>query len=343
LSRSTDIAALVAGLTNAPDDTAWRSAFRRGFHGLRSQLALHPAERRPAAVFEAAAQTARHVAERCLPLAIGLVMHLYPLCALRCVPLPWWSVAGMRRSRLLREIDTRKLILANAGSERRTGAHAPVTLTPCPGGLRVDGTYDYVSLADVADLVLFSAPLADSDRTIFCVAELAGPSVRVGPSRFGGSMRLSDTCSVSFQSHRVPPDHFLVVPHEAAHTCMAQYQRSWFQLLLGEAYLARIERLHRRWDLPREGERIASLNELSLLKSYALQLLDDVSRAGALESLSRVTAAIKLRISRHAQATASAIQTRDETAATELGYLQRQPTSDDRILESLRVCAASHS
>jgi hypothetical protein len=343
LSPSTDIAELVACLADAPDDIAWRGAFRHGFGRLRSQLPLHPAERRPAAVFEAATQTARRVAERCLPLAIGLVMHLYPLCALRCVPLPWWSAAGMRRSRLLRDIDTRMLILANAGSERRTGAHAPVTLTASPEGLRVDGTYDYVSLADVADLVLFSAPLAGSDQAIFCVAELAGPSVRVGPSRFSGSMKLSDTCPVHFENHLVPPDHFLVVPHEAAHKCMTQYQRSWFQLLLGEAYLARIEGLHRRWDLPRNGERTASLNELSLLKSYALHLLDDVSRPGAVESLSRVTAAIKLRISRHAQATAAAIQARDETAATELGYLQRQPTSDDRILESLRVCAASHS
>lgn len=216
-------------------------------------------------------------------------------------------------------------------------------LTPTPEGLRIDGTYDYVSLADVADLVLFSAPLACSDRMIFCVAELAGGSVRVEASRFSGSMKLSDTCSVSFQNHRVPPDHFLVVPHETAHTCMAQYQRSWFQLLLGEAYLARIEQLNRQWDLPGDGDRMLSLNELSLLKSYALRLLDEASRPGAVESLSRVTAAMKLRISRHARVTASAIQARDETAAMELGYLRRQPTSDDRILESLRVCGASHS
>ena len=59
--------------------------------GCAPELDLHPAESTAAATFEAAAQTARSVAVDCLPLGIALVMHLYPLCALRCVPLPWWS------------------------------------------------------------------------------------------------------------------------------------------------------------------------------------------------------------------------------------------------------------
>ncbi len=54
-------------------------------------------------------------------------------------------------------------------------------------------------------------------------------------------MRLSDTCSVTFDNHRVPASRSIVVPSESALQCMAQYQRSWFQLLLGEGYLARIE------------------------------------------------------------------------------------------------------
>jgi alkylation response protein AidB-like acyl-CoA dehydrogenase len=340
LSPPTDrIAELVADAARAPDDTAWREAFRRGFAALRADLRLHPAGSTAAGTFEAAAATTRDVAANCLPLGIAIVMHLYPLCVLRCVPLPWWRQGAFRRSRLLRSVDSRALILSNAGSERATGAHAPVMLTRTRDGIRIDGTYDYVSLANVADLVLFSAPLADSGRNVFCAADLRGESVSIGRGKFSGSMRLSDTCPVTFDNHHVAPDCHIEVPDVTTLGCMAQYQRSWFHLLLGEGYLARIEHLRRRWDLARPVEQIASLNELAHLRGYALRLLDGTTAPGNVESLSRVTAAIKLRISLHAQATVAAIRSLDETAATELGFLARQPTSDERILRSIGAAA----
>lgn len=306
---------------------------------LRDELNLHPAESTAAATFSAAAQTARSVAADCLPLGLALVMHLYPLCALRCVPLPWWSAASVRRSLLLHAIDRHSLILANAGSERTAGAHSPVGITRARDGIRVNGTYDYVSLADVADVVLFSAPLAGSTCSIFCAAGLRGDSVRIGDSRFSGSMRLSNTCSVTFDNHRVPTDRCVVVPDESALNCMAQYQRSWFQLLLGESYLARIERLQHQWEVPRSVADVASLNEVRLMKEYALRLFDEAATPSAVESLSRVTAAIKLRISWMAQSIASALRNLDAAASTELGYFKRQPTSDERILRSLGAAA----
>jgi hypothetical protein len=305
------------------------------FEQLRSQLDLHPAGRTPAATFEAAASTARIVAKECLPLGIGVVMHLYPLCALRCVPLPWWSKAGFQRSGLLRAIYRGSLILANAGSERTSGAHAPVTLSRTRGGVSVTGTYDYVSLANVADIVLFSAPLAGGACTLFCAADVHTNSVRIGKSRFDGRMRLSDTCPVTFESHLLPHHRYLVIPDSAALQCMAQYQRSWFQLLLGESYLARIDHLRRQWNLPEPVEQLASRGELSLLREYSKRLLGEAASPSAVESLARATAVIKLRISWLAQATAAALQTLDAESATELGYLRRQPTSDERILQNL--------
>ena len=335
------IAELVAQASRAPDEAAFHEAFRAGFERLRTGLQLHPAESTAAATFEAASTTARSVAADCLPLGIAVVMHLYPLCALRCVPLPWLSLANYRRSRLVSCIESCSLILANAGSERADGAHAPVTLSCTRRGIRVDGTYEYVSLAHVADIVLFSASLAGGTSTIFCAADLRSASARIGACRFGGSMRLSDTCSVTFENHRVPAERYLVVPNEAALTCMAQYQRSWFQLLLGESYLARIDRLRRHWDLPHPTEELASLNELSLLRAYSLRLLDAAANLSAVESLSRVTAAMKLRISWHAQSTAAALRCVDATAAHELGYLRLQPTSDQRILRSIGCSSAT--
>jgi len=342
LSPSTKrIADLVATVSRAPDDAVWRDAFRHEFGRLRTELNLHPAESTAAATFAAAAQTARRVAADCLPLSLALVMHLYPLCALRCVPLPWWSSAGHRRSLLLHAIDRGSLILANAGSERANGAHIPVKLTQSQHGIRVDGTYEYVSLAHVADVVLFSAPLAGTDCAMFCAADLRSASVRIGSSRFGGRMRVSDTCSVTFDNHRVPVERSIVVPNESALDCMAQYQRSWFQLLLGESYLARIEQLRRQWELPLSATDIASLNEVRLLKEYSLRLLDEATSSSAVESLSRVTAAVKLRISWIAQSTAATLRHLDEMSANELGYFRLQPTSDDRILRSIGVVTAT--
>ena len=268
-------------------------------------------------------------------------MHLYPLCALRCVPLPWWSPAHWRRALLLHDIDRHSMILANAGSERAAGAHAPVTLQKARNGIRVTGTYEYMSLAHVADVVLFTAPLAGSRSTMFCAANLAGPSVRIGASRFRGSMSLSDTCAVTFQNHHVASHRFIRIPNEGALNCMAHYQRSWFQLLLGEAYLARLDFLQSHWDLPRSAEQYVSLNELERMREYALRLLNEAT-PGAIESLARVTAAMKLRTSWRAQSTAGALKGIDDTAAAELGHLRLQPTSDARILESL-VPGASRS
>jgi alkylation response protein AidB-like acyl-CoA dehydrogenase len=310
--------------------------FRRGFDKVRLTRNLHPEERTASATFEAAAETARVVSADCLPLGIAVVMHLYPLCTLRCVPLPWWSVGGRRRDNLLRAVDANSLILANAGSERATAvAAAPVNLTRAREGVRAHGTFDYVSLAHVADIVLFSAP--SGSGTMFCAAEMRGDTVRIGAPRFTGSMAFSDTCAVTFDHHPVRADRCIGIPTDSALQCMAQYQRSWFQLLLAEGYLARIERLHRQWDLPRPLDQLASLEELAQLRDYALTLLDRAGSPIAIESLARVSTTIKFRVSLLSQAAAVAVTPFDAGAAHELRFLRKQPTSDDRIVALHRV------
>jgi hypothetical protein len=261
-------------------------------------------------------------------------MHLYPLCVLRCVPLPWWSAAHWRRALLLHDIHRQALMLANAGSERAGGTQAQVTVQRTRGGLYVHGTYEYMSLAHVADLVLFSAPMSGCQGSAVCAATLSGPTVHIGPSRFGGTMELSNTCSVTFDNHFVASHRFISISDAVAFDCISQYQRSWFQLLLGETYLARIEQLHDRWDLPRTVEQGVSLHEQARLREYALRLLNEATPS-AVASLSRVSAAMKLRISWHAQSTAAALKGVDDVAASELGYLRLQPTSDARILASI--------
>jgi hypothetical protein len=332
-------------MNSAGDGPAARACFGEGFTRLRSHLDLYPASGRHASiVFESAAKTARSLAAGCLPLGMAVAMHLYPLCVLQCIPLPLLSFARLQRARLLRTIRNRSLILANAGGERTQGAQHSVVARQDADGIRIDGTFEYMSLATVADVVFFKAPLADSHGSVLCAADLRADSVRIGDWRFSGSMRLSDTSSVTFIRHRVPPGRYVVVGDDVVR-CTSDYQRCWFHLFLAEVYLARLGRLHRLRALPRSAEHVLSLNELSQLREYALRLLDAFSSSSDIEPLKNTTSAMKLRVSLMAQSTMGFLHDQEELTpadaqqlrveASELRYIKSQPTADDIILRRM--------
>jgi len=330
----------------AGDEPAARNAYREGFNLLRSQLPMYPVSGpRASAIFESAASTMRLLAARCLPLGMAVAMHLYPLCALQCFPLPLLSPARFKRAMLLRTVRSRSLILANAGSERAKGADQPLVAAQCTDGVRIDGTCEYMSLASVADIVFFKAKLADNDGAVLCAAELRCDSVRIGKWKFSGSMRLSDTSSATFTSHVVPHGRYVLVPRDEGLQCISDYQRCWFHLFLAEMYLARLEHLHRAWGLPRYADHVIGLNEMSRLREYSLHLLDHLSPGADIERLQKTTSALKLRVSLMAQSTVTALHNRDAPTAAdrqrlaadagELGYIKSQPTTDERILRSI--------
>jgi len=338
----------VERMDGAGDGPAAREAYREGFTRLRSQLEMYPVSGPHASViFESAAKTARNLAASCLPLGIAVAMHLYPLCVLQCIPLPLLSFARFQRAMLLRRIRTRSLILANAGGERTRGAHHSLVARQDAEGIRIDGTFEYMSLATVADVVLFKAQLANSNCTVLCAADLRVDSVHIGGWRFSGSMRLSDTSSVTFARHRVPHGRYVLVADDEVLLCTSDYQRCWFHLFLAEMYLSRLERLHRVWGLRRSAEEIMSLNELSQLREYALRLLDDFSSGSDIQPLKKTTSAMKLRVSLMAQSTMTSLRGREDLTpadaqqlradASELCYIKSQPTADETILRSIGV------
>jgi hypothetical protein len=248
---------------------------------------------------------------------------------------------------LLRTIRNRSLILANAGGERSRGTDHAVIARQDAHGIRVDGTFEYMSLASVADVVIFKARLADSNCTVLCAADLRADSVSIGGWKFSGRMRLSDTSSVTFASHRVPHGRYVLVADNEVLHCSSDYQRCWFHLFLAELYLARLERLHQVWELRRSAEQIMSLNELSQLRAYALRLLDDFSSGSDIERLKRTTSAMKLRVSLMAQSTMDVLRGREDLTsadaqraradASELCFIKSQPTADEIILRSIGV------
>lgn len=327
------------------DEPAARNAYRDGFKLLRSHLPMYPVfGPRASATFESAAHTVRALAARCLPLGMAVAMHLYPLCALQCVPLPLLNPARFKRTMLLRTIRNRSLIVANAGSERAHGPDQPLVATPCAEGMRIDGTYEYMSLASVADIVFFKAQL-DGDRAILCAADLGADSVRIGKWKFDGSMRLSDTSAATFTHHVVPHGRYLQVPDSDGLRCISDYQRCWFHLFLAEMYLARLAHLRRAWGLPRPAEHVVSLNEVARLREYSLHLLDHFSPGSDIGRLTKTSSALKLRVSLMAQSTVTELRSRDARTAAdarqlaadagELCYIKSQPTTDERIMHSL--------
>jgi hypothetical protein len=350
ISRHEDqrVTELIDRMNGAGCGLAAREAYREGFTRLRSHLDMYPVSGRHASiVFESAAKTVRALAASCLPLSIAVAMHLYPLCVLQCIPLPWLSFARFQRAMLLRTIRNRSLILANAGGERTRGAHHSLTARQDAEGIRIDGTFEYMSLATVADVVLFQARLADGGGTALCAADLRSDSVRIGDWKFSGSMRLSDTSSVTFARHLVPHGRYVLVADDNVLCCASEYQRCWFHLFLTEIYLARLERLHGIWGLRRSAEQVMSLNELAQLRAYALRLLDDFSSHSDIRPLKETTSAMKLRVSLMAQSTMASLREREDWTpadsqqlradASELCYIKAQPTADEIILRSLGV------
>jgi len=344
----------VERMNGVGDGPAAREAYRQGFTRLRSQLAVYPVSGgQPSVVFESAGKTTRSLAAGCLPLGIAVAMHLYPLCVLQCLPLPWLSFARFQRAMLLRTIRNRSLILANAGGERTGGAPHCLVAHQDADGIRIDGTFEYMSLATVADVVLFKARLANVEGTVLCAADLRADSVRIGGWRFSGSMRLSDTSSVTFAGHRVPHGRYVLLADDEVLRCTSDYQRCWFHLFLADLYLARLQRLQQVWGLPRSAEQIVSLNELSQLRDYALRLLDDFSSGSNIQPLQKATSAMKLRVSLMAQSTMASLRARADRApadaerlradAAELGYIKSQPTADEMILRSIGALPPSRA
>ena len=327
------IAEIASRVSDAADERAARYAYRRSFNQLRPQLAMYPAGSRPSEVFEQAAQTVRALGATCLPLAIAVAMHLYPFCVLECVPIPLSSIARLKRALLLRTIRNRSLILANTGSERSNGSTTPLIARKAADGVRIDGRCEYLSLSSVADIVLFKAQLADSNHAVLCAADLRASSVRIGPWKFTGEMELSDTSPVTFVDHRVPDGHYLIVPDDAGLGCISNYQRAWFHLFIAEIYLARVDHLRSTWGLPDQG---ADRSELARLRQQSLQLLDGFQVGGDVAPLTRMTATLKLRVSKMSQTTAAALRSRGLAAqAGGLGYIKSQPTADRKILSTL--------
>ena len=325
-------------------DEQLREAFEVEFRRLRPHLRMYPPspESKPAAVFEVLAHDAREVASECLPLAIALSMHWYPLCVLQCSALPLLSKARLQRVLLLAHIRRRALIVANTGGERSCTPTASVRALRFAKGFVLRGTHEYMSLANVADAVFLKAAIEGEEKDVLCLVNIRGAGVKIGPPRFSGSMRLSNTASIEFDDCPLSRGSYVVLPRSSEVECLTAYQRSWFHLFIAEIYTARILHLCLATGLPMPTEERIARNEIAHLRRYCLSLLDCCDTRASVDLLLRATSTLKLRVSRFAKSASAMLEptigeqnARLRSDVMELQFISRQPTTDLKLIDSV--------
>ncbi|MBA3772578.1 MAG: acyl-CoA/acyl-ACP dehydrogenase [Ramlibacter sp.] len=170
---------------------------------------------------------------------VGACMHLYMLFALATIPLPDAHL-DERRKRLLLQIAERRLLVANTGSDAvRRSDNSEQTSTALvdlkDGTYSASGAKTFLSLATVADLVLFTAGPPDA-RLCFCLAPLRDSGVVIGSSEFDSSLNMN-THGLEFKDVIIPEEMVFAPSGNEGGALFHGYQRAVFQATISAVYL----------------------------------------------------------------------------------------------------------
>lgn len=191
------------------------------------------------ACYDALYEIGRHAS---IPFGIAACMHLYMVASIAKFPLQAPELIA-RRNGFLELIRNKKLLVANSGSDsnqRSNNVQKSATRADCRHGhIVVTGTKTFVTLAQEADVLVFSAQDGESNKMLSLFTWLRdNPAVQLGAPSFGNFLTQSGTHSISFDQLALTPDNLIAGSgsddaFQAAHL----YQRSWFQGLVGAVYL----------------------------------------------------------------------------------------------------------
>ncbi|MEK6152416.1 acyl-CoA dehydrogenase family protein [Flavobacteriaceae bacterium 3-367] len=175
-----------------------------------------------------------------IPVAVALSMHYYMLAALAAYPLSKKSTSYWKREMLLAKIKKERLLIANTGSVRTfkdTAENSGILARKEKGYYTIQGKAPFMSLAGVADYVVFAAELPSGEKAVFFVP-LDNDQIEFEHTAFGDSMQGSFTKAVKFKNLRVGHANVLSLPDSQASNCeILVYQRAWFQALIPAPYL----------------------------------------------------------------------------------------------------------
>jgi alkylation response protein AidB-like acyl-CoA dehydrogenase len=233
-SIRTEIESIFTSLPEGQDLGAFLESARR------TELPFLPcAKDDPATLYLGCFTALETLGAHSVPLAVGLTMHLYMLCALATIPL-LEEAQRVRRRCFLDFLAENRLIVANSGSDSVHRANntrqSTTSAMRTAEGLLVNGQKTFVSLATVADLLIFTAEL--EGRSVSLYTTLKGnPSVQTEESPFGEQMEASGTRSVTIGELRLPEENLVTGDGGVEHAQAHQFQRAWFEALIPAVYL----------------------------------------------------------------------------------------------------------
>lgn len=193
------------------------------------------------AVLRRAFDTALATGAHSISLGVAAVMHLYMLGAIATYPLADQH-ASLRRAAMLEQIRAQRWLVANSGSDMdvrsaNTGLSA-TTAEMMSDGWRINGHKTFVSMATVADLLVFTATEKASSTPISLFAPLHGiEGIRLEASSFPAFLGETGTRSVVMDGLVLPLSNTISGGADAAFGHAHVFQRMWFCALIPAVYL----------------------------------------------------------------------------------------------------------
>lgn len=185
------------------------------------------------------------IGEQGIAEGLGAAMHLYMLASFALAPVNDAAVQT-RREEFLRLVEGSRFLIANTGSDAQTrsaNAGRSSTVVESADGVSViNGAKTFLSLAEVADLLVFTAQVRDGTLAFF-VAPLRDPAIQIGAAHFDAAFPLH-THSVVFRDLRIP-DRMAFLPNSGQGDALPglhAFQRALFQSLISAVYLGAARR-----------------------------------------------------------------------------------------------------
>ncbi len=177
-----------------------------------------------------------------VPEAIGLVMHAYMTAAISTFPIDDDDL-GKTRQALLEYIVSSKKLIANSGADQINRANTEGTPSAraeqVKGGYIIHGEKSFVSLAKTADFFLFNATIEDEGEAFF-LAPMDAKEVELCETSLSTQFDV-ETHVVRMNGLFVPEQmtfpNLSISDAENAAIDFHSYQRAWFMVLAGSAYL----------------------------------------------------------------------------------------------------------
>ena len=233
-----EISAYLANAEKSKDYHEFYNAFKA------SKLPFIPCyEKDPKMVYQSCFDVLHELGKISIPVSIALSMHYYVLASMALYPFSKKSKEYWKREMLLQKIKREQLLIANTGSVRtfkNALGDKKIVIEKQKDNYYINGEASFMSLAGIADYMVFTAPLPDNDtadKAIFFIP-VATDNIQFSDNAFGDVMQGSFTKTVQFNKVKISSGNVIKLDNVIDERCeILVYQRSWFQSLVPAPYL----------------------------------------------------------------------------------------------------------